>query len=356
MHITKRFYLCVVTACLLFSASLLWPLEGAALTGSASASRGFKSKVSRAMASAAASVEARHAAVNILVREFGMLDEVRLFLSGEVMRSAPRPDPLALVWLMLGEEESQSSVSGVPPDMQVHITLKIELDLGDNRAARLAGLLPRHELLNMYSRALELERSALAAYDKAAVYFLRPGPSGKVDKAAAARAAGELERAYAALDAAVAYLGLLPSLYPAGKGVPHNSGKDLIPVVERLAAMSPDNYLILAELARMRLLQGSAREALRLIEKVLDLRADFAQGYDLRGLCQLWLEFPSLALADFSRAIRLEPYHPVFFENRALARRVLEDIPGMCADLAESCSLGECGALDWALSQGYCKP
>lgn len=340
---------------LFFVCWLFWPACAVAFTASASASRAFKADVSRSMAATAATVEARLAAMDSLVRELGALDEVRLFLSSEVMRPAPRPEPLALAWAMRGEEDAQSSVSGVPPDMQVHLTLKLQLDLGASRAERLAALLPRHEFLDMYSRALKLQSAALAGYDAAAAYFLRPGLAGRRDKDDTLKARANLERAYSALEAAISYLDILPALYPAGEGTPDNNGKDLLPLVERLAAMSPDNYLIVTELARFRLLQGSGREAMRLLEQVLPLHEDFAQAYDLRGLCQLYLEMPSLAVADFNRAIRLEPYHPGFFENRALARRVLEDIPGMCDDLAESCRLGECAGLEWAFSQGYCK-
>lgn len=300
-------------------------------------------------------MEARLAAMQALVRELGKLDEVRLFLSGEVMRAAPRPEPLALAWALLAEEEAQSSVSGVPPDMQVQVSMEMRLDLGANRAGRLGALLARHEFLGLYSRALELQSAALGTYDAAAVFFLRPGSSGRVDQKSLNRAVAGLERAYADLEAAVVYLEVLPALYPAGQGLPADGGRELVPVVERLASMNPDNYLILVELGRLRLLQENPRAALALLEKALALREDFAQAYDLRGLCLLWQELPSLALADFSRAIRLEPYHPGFFENRALARRVLEDLPGMCADLAESCRLGECGGLEWAASQNYCK-
>jgi tetratricopeptide (TPR) repeat protein len=183
------------------------------------------------------------------------------------------------------------------------------------------------------------------------VLFLRPGLSGGSSKERVA----ELERAYAALEAAGVYLEILPALYPASEGLPKDGGRDLLPVLERLCSMSPDNYLLLAELARLRLLQGRAAQAKDTLERVVSLEPDFAQAYDLRGLCLLWMELPSLAVADFDRAIRLEPYHPGFFENRALARRILEDIPGMCEDLSVSCRLGECGGLGWAAAQGLCK-
>lgn len=339
---------------LCLSCCLFRPDRAHGLGGTGAASRGFKAGISRAMAATAALAEARVSAMEAMVRELGKRDEVRLFLSGEVMRDAPRPAPLALAWAMLADEEAESSVSGVPPDMQVHVSLRLRLGAGGEGTERLTRLLARPELLDLYDRALRLQVSALAEYDAAALFFLRPGALAIADRKAAAEASAGLSAAYAALEAAIAYLELLPALYPLDGGFPQDGGKELLPLVERLSGMNPDNYLLFAELARLRLFNGGALQAGKMLDKVIALRPDFAQAYDLRGLCLLWLELPSLALADFSRAIRMEPYHPGFYENRALTHRILENVPAMCEDLAESCRLGECAGLEWAALQGFC--
>lgn len=348
----KSRWIMAISLCLLFC--LLCPAGAFAISGAGSASRGFKAEITRVMASTAASVEARITAMDAAVRELGGQEEVRLFLSGEVMRDAPRPDPLALAWAMLAEEQAENSVSGVPPDMQVHVALRLRLDSGVEGPTYLAALLSRPELLDLYSRALKLQAAALSEYDSAALFFLRPGTSARPDKHTEAEAVMRLKAAYDALDAVVAYLALLPALYPLEGGLPVDSGKSFLPLVRQLADMAPDNYLVQTELARLNILNGGALRGRVLLDRVLSFYPDFAQAYDLRGLCLLWLELPSLALADFSRAINLEPYHPVFFENRALTHRILEDLPSMCKDLEESCRLGECSGLEWGLAQGIC--
>lgn len=335
--------LCCLAVCLWGSGQAL------AVEATASAGRGFKGEISRDMAERAALAEARLAAVRSALRDLSRQDEVRLLLSGEVLRAAPRPDPLALAWALLAEERAESAVNGVPPDMRVEVTLSVRLD--SEGARSLAALLARPGLLDLYSRALQMQALALERYDAASAPLLRPGRPEK-------RAPGpseELESSRAALEAAVTYLALLPELYPPDDALPPDGGRDFFPTVERLAGENPDNYLLRAELARLRLLRGEALQARELLDGVIGLRPDFAPAYDLRGLCLLWLELPALALADFSRAIRLEPYHPAFFENRALAHRILEDRTAMCADLTESCRLGECAGLDWAAGQGLCR-
>lgn len=325
-----------------------------AVQGGGAAVRGFKAVISRGMATEAALAEARLAALQMAARELGGQDEVRLFLSGEVMRAAPRPNPLALAWALEDNAQAQSSVSGVPPDMQVHVRLELAVGGGPGGKDRLAALLARPDFLDLYSRSLELLSQALKDYDAAAVYFLRPGPAARQDKDREERAQAALSRAYKALESALAYPRILPLLYPEKLAAPDDADGELLALVERLWRMSPDNYLLLAEFARLQLLHGRAPGARELLDQVLARREDFALALDLRGQCLLWLELPALALADFDRAIRLEPYHAAFFENRALARRILEDLPAMCRDLQEACRLGQCAGRDWAGAQGLC--
>lgn len=344
----SRSFMTLCLACFFF-----WPAQSLAVGGSGSAGRGFKAEVSLAMAVTAATAEARMAAMESAVRDLSAQERVRLFLSGEVMRDAPRPDPLALAWALLSAEEAESSVSGVPPDMLVHVSLCLRFDLGEG-GMRLVRLLARPELLDLYARALRLQGEALKGYDAATLFFLRPGTAALADKKAAAKAAYVLDAAFGELEASVGYLALLPALHPLDDGMPDEGGRDLLPLLERLAALAPDHYLLSAELARLHLLNGGALKARDMLDRVISFHPDFAQAYDWRGLSLLWLELPSLALADFNRAIRLEPYHPGFFENRALTQRILENVPAMCADLAESCRLGECAGLEWSAVNGLC--
>lgn len=347
-NILKWRLLCVAAA--IFAAYFaLCNSNAMAAEGSASASRAFKADVSLTMALTAASAEARVAAVKLAVQELSHAKEVQLFLGNNAMRAAPRPEPVALGWMMLESEQVERSVGGVPPDMQAHVVLRLKLKPPRHAAQVLA----QPEQLDIYTRAVSLQEAALEDYDAAAVFFLQPGTS-RSGGSDAQTAAERLNSAFSRLEGAGTYLAVLPVLYPEGVSIPADEDGSLLSLLEELCSAAPENYLFLSELGRLRLLHGHVNLAMEAFDKSIMLRPDFAQNYERRGHCLLWLELPSLALADFSRAISMEPYHPGFFESRGLAHRVLEDIPAMCDDFLEGCRLGECSAYEWAVSEGLC--
>lgn len=339
-----------ITSLSLFTAGSALGVEASAQAG-----RGFKGKISRDMATTAAAADARLQAMRLAVRELAQKDEVQLFFGGEVMRSAPRPNPLALAWSLLESEKARSAIGGVPPDMQVTVSLELVVASGQSNIDTLRLLLAHSELLEIYARAITLLQDALSAYDAAATPLLKLGLPERQNRQAVDLAEKELVAAYGRLEVAVEYLSLIPSLHKLGfAGSIEDEGGDFLSFLEEAARKAPDSYLILTELARLRLFHGHIPAARKALEQAIDLEPGFAFAYDLRGLVLLWLELPALALMDFSRAIQLEPYHPVFFENRALAHRILEQHEAMCADFFESCRLGECGGLEWARSEGFC--
>ncbi len=337
-------------------------------------SREFKGPVSKGMATEAALSAARVAGIEAATRSMARLDELRLLLGSEVMASQPRPDPAALALAVLDETVENINVRGVPPDVQVAVTVRLSLGDTARERQKLADLLARPLWLDYYARAAELELACLKEYDLAAAPFLKPGASsahlqaGRPPKdgtgSEAAVLAARLETAAAKLAAMRKYIKLLPELRGLGaqaqSGYLGNAGgmallQALDNSLGEMLAAYPDNYLLLADYALVRLLRGDALEARRRLGDALALRPDFAPARDLRGVALLWLELPSLALDDFNQAVALEPYQAVFYENRALALKVLEQTAAMCADLRRACNLGSCGGLEWADREGLCR-
>ena len=51
------------------------------------------------------------------------------------------------------------------------------------------------------------------------------------------------------------------------------------------------------------------------------------------------------AIADYTRALALEPGSASAYANRGVSRSQAGDIPGMCQDYGQACALGDCGRL-----------
>ncbi|MCL1916044.1 MAG: hypothetical protein FWG17_04990 [Desulfovibrionaceae bacterium] len=199
-----------------------------------------------------------------------------------------------------------------------------------------------------YNRAILLEKSALLAYDQASEDLLR----GETREATREK----LRRAVEALAAGSAYIELLPELRRNTGQSPEEAARldGLAAILEELQGRAPEHYLIPAELGRLQLLRHHPLEARRLMDLSLALQDNFALAHDLRGVALLALNLPSLALEDFNRAVNLQPRTPSFYENRALARKILQMEEGMCRDLVMACSLGSCAGMKWAAGEGRC--
>jgi hypothetical protein len=345
---------------------------GAQLEVKSSETRPFAGQISLEMAREAAFSAARLKALLPAERSLAQIEEIRLLLGSEALAFLPRPNPQALALALLREErkgalEARDERSGLR-FLKAEVSLSLE-DLSGN--GRKIGALTAHPLwLDYYARALEFERLALLAYDQAAAPFLEAGEGGGAlpappEPGAEAGPWEELFRdqsrvVQAAADRLAgirAYIDLLPALRELE--LPREGGDfpalgELQDKLEEINALCPENYLLLSEAARVQLLRRNLAPAKSRLDAAIELERGFSPALDLRGVLFLALGFPSLALEDFNQAISLRPDVPSFYENRALALRILEEIPAMCLDLRQACGLGNCAGLKWAAGERLC--
>lgn len=125
--------------------------------------------------------------------------------------------------------------------------------------------------------------------------------------------------------------------------------------LERLLARNPGNPAFLLEFAErlLRMNQPSkALEALKTLNGGVPLSG---HALYLRGLAQLALRLPTLAIQDFTAALRLNPDEPGYWQGSAMGHAALEDIESMCVDLEVACSLGLCQPLEAARQNNFCR-
>lgn len=335
--------------------------EAAVIEVSASQSRPFKSKISRAMAEEAAASAARIQALQLAEREVAALDDFRLLYGSSAISFRPRPEPAALALALFYESIDAVDVWGTPPDMQVTVSLRLILDIDEKERQRMAMIASHPLRLDFYAEALSQELEALKEYDSAASFFLQ-GVSPAMPEEDNRRA-HEAGRAFNALDAARAYIALLPAIIEveelarAGKinGKPaRNAVSDLAEKLLAQSSKSPAHYPVWTDLAYMQMLRNNFDQAGYALGQALQQNPDFVPALNLRGLLMFAKELPALGLADFNRAIELAPHHAELFENRGMSYMVMQHYPEMCTDFVQACSLGECGALDWARVENMC--
>ena len=220
---------------------------------------------------------------------------------------------------------------------------------------KLASLLSAPALLENYRLALQFEKNCLARYDATVAALLaQPEQMSKDGENGAAGAVWqEVAALHNALRACGIYLEILPALYAEG-------GLDavLLEPLEEINRLLPGNYLFLSELGRFYLWLERSGRAGQALDAALRLNPDFDQAYGHRGALWLLLHKPSLALADFDRAIRLAAGRPemeaVYRHGRAVVWKALGNNAGMCEDLRQSCLLGQCAAYEWAVAGKEC--
>jgi len=66
--------------------------------------------------------------------------------------------------------------------------------------------------------------------------------------------------------------------------------------------------------------EGNSRAALRACNKALELDSNFSDAYAVRGLWKYYDDKYDEAIADFDKALRLEPYSEEALAYRALSR------------------------------------
>lgn len=130
------------------------------------------------------------------------------------------------------------------------------------------------------------------------------------------------------------------------------------PDAATLAAMraaDPGNPVYLLETAAAQLRASHPASALSTLKNLDEDTADSPQALYLRGLAELALRLPGLALRNLSAAVALAPEDPAFWEARAGAYNALGDAEAMCRDLRQSCTLGLCAGFEEARRKGFCE-
>ena len=87
--------------------------------------------------------------------------------------------------------------------------------------------------------------------------------------------------------------------------------------------------------------------------KAIELKPDFVDAYNNRGLAKANLQDYRGAIADYNKAIELTPDYANAYYNRGSAKAALKDLDGACLDWSKAGELGFSGAYD--LIKKYCK-
>ena len=127
--------------------------------------------------------------------------------------------------------------------------------------------------------------------------------------------------------------------------------------LRKLLAVWPDNPLYELGLGEALLQLKRPYEALEILNDAAR-QPDFpARGFYARGVAQVRLHMHPLGIADFSRAIELQPDRAALWRARGTSRLLSsEPESAVCPDLRQACALGDCEGLSFARQKGLCLP
>lgn len=329
-----------------------------------SVSREYRKAVSEQAATVALNSIARVQVLQSATRILAEYADIRMVLGNQSLTIARSGDPDGLVYALFSMhvDTLKSAEAGERKTLTLESSFRLEAPAALRK--KLHTLLNQHDLLLFFTLVAQDEKAAITAYDNAASAVFKQEAlledsfnirkSGYADIRSLQRHLDdlvlELDRCVNRLLALQKFTALLPRLHE--EAAPW---VDLYPAVKELATLAPDNYLILTELGRIELRLDNPERAKVALDNALALNENFAPIHDARGVALLRLNHPALARADFSQAIELDGSNPAYYFNRAMAQMVLLDTENMCLDLRQSCSLGECAALGWAIDEGVCQ-
>jgi len=96
-------------------------------------------------------------------------------------------------------------------------------------------------------------------------------------------------------------------------------------------------------------------KAIQSYDKAIELNPKDAWAYAHRGNAHYNLEQYVKAIQSFDKAIELNPKNAKTYSDRGAAYIVLHRDTQACADLNKACDLGTCSGLKMALKAGYCR-
>lgn len=330
------------------------PAQEEAIRLDAAAARERAGAVSLDMAREAAHSAARVTVMDGAARRIVELEELRFAMGADRSGGFFSADPLALAYALMklqdADPESRVSVSGGT------VTVRLEYGSGprEELPARVAELFESPIILEPYAIAAEMEKERLADYDAAAGQLLPL--INKTSSAPDDVFRQRLDAAFVAsarLKAVRILIDILPGLTHLDKASPEDLAA-YKQMLEEAMEQDKDNYLVLCSLAQVSVKLGLLSSAYKLAERTLEIRSDYADAWNIKGAVMLAMQKPSLALADYDRALELASDVPEYHYSRAVVHMVLGNSKEMCLDLKESCNLGLCAGYEWAVSGGKC--
>jgi tetratricopeptide (TPR) repeat protein len=99
---------------------------------------------------------------------------------------------------------------------------------------------------------------------------------------------------------------------------------------------------------------GQYEQALLDLTKAISLNPHYFDAYNNRGIVLNQLHLFQQAINDFNVALQLKQGYVNAMNNRAFSYLNLGNIEAGCSDAKFACNSGNCKALEWAKSKGFC--
>jgi len=85
--------------------------------------------------------------------------------------------------------------------------------------------------------------------------------------------------------------------------------------------------------------------------KAIELNPDYAKAYYNRGNAKNNLKDHYGAIADFNKATEIDPNYALAYSNRGISKKDLGDLDGACSDWRKAANLGHTNAKKWVANQ-----
>ena len=154
----------------------------------------------------------------------------------------------------------------------------------------------------------------------------------------------------------IAIIATLVSLMPMGKTVLIVTGAVITSAGFMLAA-SEKAYAENAEFYYKRAInkaeEGDFYGAIADYSKAIEINPRYSKAYNNRGNAKRSLKDYDGAIADYSKTIEINPNNGSAYKNRGIAKELIGDLKGACADWRRASALGLKKTDLWILTQCY---